>query len=95
VAERREAHEVYFGDASDPEFIESCGLAEEAGVIITINDREAIDFIVSHIRSMRPEIPIVHGPTMLNTRAIFTRSVRRRLFPKPLRRACSFLRQRC
>jgi CPA2 family monovalent cation:H+ antiporter-2 len=61
---RREGIEVYFGDASDPEFLKSCGLQETAGVIITINTREAIDDIVTHIRSMRPDVPIIsraHG----------------------------------
>jgi CPA2 family monovalent cation:H+ antiporter-2 len=59
LAERSKGLEVYFGDASDPEFLKSCGLAEAAGVIITINTREAIDDIVAHIRSMRRDVPII------------------------------------
>jgi monovalent cation:H+ antiporter-2, CPA2 family len=59
VADHRNGHEVYFGDASDPEFLKSCGLAESAGVVITINDREAIDGIVAYVRSARPDVPII------------------------------------
>lgn len=57
--DRREGLEVYFGDASDPEFLKTCGLQEAAGVIITINSREAIDNSVAHVRSMRPDVPII------------------------------------
>jgi CPA2 family monovalent cation:H+ antiporter-2 len=57
--ERRDGHEVYFGDASDAEFLRACGLMEATGVIITINDRESIDAIVQQLRALRPDILIV------------------------------------
>lgn len=59
VGHRRNGHELYFGDASDPEFLKACGLPDATGVIITINAREAIDDIVAHVRSTRPAIPII------------------------------------
>ena len=59
VADRRAGHEVYFGDASDPEFLKVCGIDDAAGVIITINARQVIDEIVAYVRSIRPDIPII------------------------------------
>jgi monovalent cation:H+ antiporter-2, CPA2 family len=59
VADRRAGHEVYFGDASDPEFLRICGIDEAAAVIITINARHVIDDIVAYVRSVRPDIPII------------------------------------
>jgi monovalent cation:H+ antiporter-2, CPA2 family len=57
--DRRAGDEVYYGDAADPKFLEACGLATAAGVIITIHTQSAIDDIVTHIRSLRPDILIV------------------------------------
>ncbi len=59
VSHRRDGYEVYFGDASDPEFLKACGLDNATGVIITINFPENIDRIVSQVRSARPDIPII------------------------------------
>ena len=57
--ERREGNEVFYGDASDPEFLRACGLMEATGVIITINARDTIDDIVEQVRALRPDILIV------------------------------------
>jgi monovalent cation:H+ antiporter-2, CPA2 family len=57
--DRREGHDVYFGDATDPLFLEACGLAKAAGVIITIHSARQIDEVVAHVRAMRPDILIV------------------------------------
>jgi K+:H+ antiporter len=57
--DRRGGHDVYYGDAGDPKFLEACGLAKAAGVIITIHTQSAIDEVVAHVRSLRPDIPIV------------------------------------
>ncbi len=59
IADRRAGREVYFGDASDPEFLKVCGIHDAAGVIITINARQAIDEIVAYVRSIRPDVPII------------------------------------
>jgi len=57
--DRRDGHEVYYGDATDPEFLKICGLADASGVVITIHDRDLIDDVVEHVRAMRPDILIV------------------------------------
>jgi monovalent cation:H+ antiporter-2, CPA2 family len=57
--DRREGHDVYYGDAADPQFLEICGLAGAAGVIITIHDRDLIDGVVEHVRAIRPDVLIV------------------------------------
>ncbi len=57
--DRRDGHDVYYGDASDPKFLDICGLASAAGVIITIHTPELIDDIVAHVRAMRPDALIV------------------------------------
>jgi CPA2 family monovalent cation:H+ antiporter-2 len=59
INDRRAGHEVYFGDASDPEFLRVCGIDDAAGVIITINAGEVVDDIVTYVRSIRPEILII------------------------------------
>jgi CPA2 family monovalent cation:H+ antiporter-2 len=57
--DRRDGHDVYYGDAADPEFLQICGLASAAGVIITIHDHDLIDEVVQHVRAVRPDILIV------------------------------------
>ncbi len=57
--DRRDGHDVYYGNAADPQFLEICGLASAAGVVITIHDRDLIDDVVEHVRAMRSDIIIV------------------------------------
>ncbi|HYA04318.1 MAG TPA: cation:proton antiporter [Xanthobacteraceae bacterium] len=57
--DRRDGHEVYYGDAADPRFLETCGLHDAAGVIITIHTHDLIDDIVTHLRAMRPDVLII------------------------------------
>ena len=57
--DRRAGHDVYYGDAADPKFLEICGLADAAGVIITIHTHDLIDDIVEHVRAIRPDVLIV------------------------------------
>jgi monovalent cation:H+ antiporter-2, CPA2 family len=59
AADRGAGHEVFFGDAGDPEFLKACGIDNAIGVIITINARHAIDKIVAYVRSIRPDVPII------------------------------------
>lgn len=59
IADRRAGHEVYFGDASNPEFLKVCGIDDAPGVIITINARQAADEIVTYVRSIRPDVRII------------------------------------
>ena len=57
--DRRDGHNVYYGDATEPGFLEACGLMQATGVIITIQSRTAIDAVVGRIRALRPDVPIV------------------------------------
>ena len=57
--DRRANHDVYYGDAADPRFLETCGLAKAAGVIITIHSADVIDEVVEHVRAIGPDILIV------------------------------------
>ena len=57
--DRRDGHDVYYGDAADQKFLEICGLAGAAGVIITIHTHHLIDDIVEHVRALRPDVLIV------------------------------------
>jgi monovalent cation:H+ antiporter-2, CPA2 family len=59
AAYRRRGREVYYGDATSPAFLRSCGLMEAAAVIVTIHDQAAIDEIVRVVRALRPDVPIV------------------------------------
>jgi len=57
--DRREGGDVYFGDASNLDFLKACGLQNATGVIITINEAETIDRIVQLARAFRPDLLIV------------------------------------
>jgi CPA2 family monovalent cation:H+ antiporter-2 len=57
--DRRDGHDVYYGDATDTKFLEACGLATAAGVVITIHTHHLIDDVVEHVRALRPDILIV------------------------------------
>jgi monovalent cation:H+ antiporter-2, CPA2 family len=57
--DRRDGHEVYYGDAADPKFLEICGLGSAAGVIITIHAGDLIDLVVEHVRAIRPDVMVV------------------------------------
>jgi CPA2 family monovalent cation:H+ antiporter-2 len=57
--DRREGHDVYYGDAADTKFLEACGLGDAAGVIVTIHDHDLIDDIVANVRALRGDVLIV------------------------------------
>ncbi|WP_063791682.1 cation:proton antiporter [Bradyrhizobium valentinum] len=57
--QRRQGRTVFYGDATNPEFLKSCGLMEAAAVIVTINEPAGIDEIVAQVRALRKDILIV------------------------------------
>jgi CPA2 family monovalent cation:H+ antiporter-2 len=57
--QRRQGRTVFYGDATNPEFLKSCGLMDAAAVIVTINETAAIDEIVAQVRALRKDILIV------------------------------------
>jgi CPA2 family monovalent cation:H+ antiporter-2 len=58
VEARQRAREVYYGDASNPAFLKSCGIEEASALIVTIHDHPAIDEIVGVARGLRPDLLI-------------------------------------
>jgi monovalent cation:H+ antiporter-2, CPA2 family len=59
MRQRRLGREVYYGDATNPEFLKACGLMSATGLIVTIHDGAAIDEIVRVARELRPDLLIV------------------------------------
>ncbi len=57
--QRRQGRTVYYGDATNPEFLKSCGLMEAAAVIVTTGEAKAIDEIVAQVRALRADMPVV------------------------------------
>jgi K+:H+ antiporter len=57
--QRRQGRTVFYGDATNPEFLKSCGLMEAAAVIVTINQSDGVDEIVAQVRALRKDMPIV------------------------------------
>lgn len=57
--EHAEGRRVYYGDATDSAFLNSCGLGHATGIVITIADRDKVDAIVRQVRSARPDVLIV------------------------------------
>ena len=56
---RRSGREVYYGDATNPEFLKSCGLTDARAVIVTVAAEAAIDEIVRQVRALRTDVIIV------------------------------------
>ncbi len=60
IANDRAAGEaVYYGEATNPAFLNACGLSDAAGVIVTIHTQTRIDEIVKLVRQLRPDVLIV------------------------------------
>jgi CPA2 family monovalent cation:H+ antiporter-2 len=58
-AHRRRGREVYYGDATVPEFLKNCGLMNAKAVIVTVAAEAEIDEIVREVRALRTDIVIV------------------------------------
>ncbi|MFC3068255.1 cation:proton antiporter domain-containing protein [Phenylobacterium soli] len=58
-AGRHAGARVYFGDASRPEFLMRCGLAEAAALVVTMDNPEGAETIVEVARQLRPDLTIV------------------------------------
>jgi monovalent cation:H+ antiporter-2, CPA2 family len=57
--DRAKGDAVYFGDATNPAFLNVCGLMDANGVVVTIHTQSRIDEIVRVVRAARPDILIV------------------------------------
>ena len=56
--ERSDGKSVYFGDAQRPEVLRAAGVAEAPLVIVSIDDLEATESVVSSLHSAFPDIPV-------------------------------------
>lgn len=56
---RREGHDIYWGNASRPDFLARCGLAKARALIITMNKPDEGEGIVRDSRARRPDLIIV------------------------------------
>ncbi len=56
---RRSGRDVYFGDATNPAFLKSCGIEHAKAIIVTATGREDIEKVVKAARLARPDIVIV------------------------------------
>lgn len=56
---RRAGEVLYFGDAARPDFLARCGLAEAPALVVTMDDPDGAEAIVSVARAMRPDLTIV------------------------------------
>lgn len=56
---RAEGVEIYWGNASRPDFLERCGLASAKALIITMDKPDDAETIVRHARAEHPDLTIV------------------------------------
>ena len=56
--EHAEGKSVYFGDAQRPEVLRAAGVAEALLVIVSIDDFEATERVVSSLHSAFPDVPV-------------------------------------
>lgn len=56
---RRSGRDVYYGDATNPEFLKSCGLVLARAVVVTVASEVVIDEIVRQVRALRRDVIIV------------------------------------
>lgn len=69
--ERAEGKSVYFGDAQRPEVLRAAGVVDAALVIVSIDDLEARESVVSSLHSAFPDIPVfARGHDLANCRSL-------------------------
>jgi CPA2 family monovalent cation:H+ antiporter-2 len=56
---RRAGEVLFFGDAARPDFLARCGLADAPALVVTMDDPDGAEAIVSVAREMRPDLTIV------------------------------------
>ena len=57
--ERRETRNLYWGDATKPDFLRACGLEDARAIIVTIDRAQQTERVVEIARKARPDITIV------------------------------------
>jgi CPA2 family monovalent cation:H+ antiporter-2 len=58
-AGRRAGEQVFYGDASRPEFLRRCGLDQAPALVVTMDSPEGVEAVVGAAREMRRDLAIV------------------------------------
>jgi CPA2 family monovalent cation:H+ antiporter-2 len=58
-AGRRAGEQLYYGDASRPEFLRRCGLETASALVVTMDAPDGVETIVATARGLRPDLTIV------------------------------------
>lgn len=58
-ANRLNGSPIFFGDATNPEFLKKCGLDRARAVIITINDPQSVDTITRLVHRLKPDCALI------------------------------------
>jgi CPA2 family monovalent cation:H+ antiporter-2 len=56
---RRDNHQTFYGDASQPELLKRCGLMHAPALVVTMDSPEAVEAVVVSARQLRSDMPIV------------------------------------
>ena len=56
---RKNSSNVYYGDATNPEFLKRCGLAEARALAVTMDNQLRVDEVVKAARSERQDLKII------------------------------------
>ena len=56
---RRAGETLFYGDAGRPDFLARCGLGEASALVVTMDDPDGAEAIVSVARALRPDLTIV------------------------------------
>jgi CPA2 family monovalent cation:H+ antiporter-2 len=59
IAARNRGKPVYYGTATNADFLKACGIMDASAVVITIHARDAIDAVIREVRRLRPDISII------------------------------------
>ena len=73
---RRRDEPVFYGDATRLEFLEKCGVAAASAVVVTMDNRVAVEAVAIAVRQLRPDIPlIVRARDLTHARDLYNRGV--------------------
>ena len=56
---RQEGSKIYYGDATNPEFLKKCGLDQAHILIVTINDPKKAEVIIGHVHQLKPNVTLI------------------------------------
>ncbi|NJM28957.1 MAG: potassium transporter TrkA [Rhizobiales bacterium] len=59
AAERRKGYPVYYGDATNTEFLRKCGLDQAAAIAVTMDNPARVDDVAKSVRAARADIKII------------------------------------